>query len=192
MAELTMAIDDPLVSAPPEEPVAGAWSIASAASVACGIFLIVPFFAGLAAIALGIVGIRQINQSNPKMRGRRLAMAGMGLGLLNIAGWSGYFTLISVISAPGRIAAHHFMDDLNSANIESAKHQCLGEVREDRLSAASDQVKSWGGVKSVAVLAITNDTLNGVTMGFVRGIVRTPTGDHAFQLKTVSDDHSNW
>ncbi len=115
MAELTSEILDPTLPAEAKSP-SGRWDVASAASLACGIFLIVPFFAGLAAVALAIIGIRQINESNQNMRGRRLAIAGAILGMLNILGWSAYFKFVSEISGPGRTVAHRFIDDLNSAN----------------------------------------------------------------------------
>jgi len=189
MAELTPTAVESSSSAIPQNAARG-WSIASAASLACGIFVIVPYFAGLAAVGLGIVGIRQANEFD--MRGRRLAIAGVILGLLNIFGWTAYFKLISEISGPGRAVAHHFIDDLNSADPAKAKSECLGNIQIDRLAEAANRVKSWGGVKSVAVLYITSETVNGITTGSVRGMLRTPGGEHGFQLQTVSDDESNW
>jgi hypothetical protein len=191
MAELTSEILDPTLPAEVEPPT-GRWDIASVASLACGIFLIVPFFAGLAAVALAIIGIRQINESKSSMRGRRLAIAGAILGTLNILGWSAYFKFISEISGPGRTVAHRFIDDLNSASPAGAQRECLANVRPDRLDAASGQIKNWGGVKSVAVLNITSETANGITTGSVRGTLRTPTGEHAFQLQTACEDGPDW
>lgn len=185
MAELTR-----IPAAPPPEPPPRHWSVASAASLACGAFFILPFLAGLTAILLGILGLRQINLSN--MRGRRLAVAGISLGLLNILGWTVYLRFISQISAPGRILAHQFIEEISADDPAPAQRECVANVRPDRLTAASNQLKQWGGVRSVAVLHIISDTSNGVTTGSVRGTVRTPTGDHAFQLQTVSDHTSNW
>jgi hypothetical protein len=198
MAELTPVVGETSSNAMPDGSTPGAggiastWNIASVASAACGIFLIVPFFAGLAAVALAVIGIRQINESNLKMRGRRLTIAGLILGLLNIFGWSAYFTFISEISGPGRTVAHRFIEDLNSANPSGAARDCLANVRPDRLNAASDQIRGWGGVKSVAVLYITSETANGITTGAVRGTLRTPTGQHAFQLQTACEDGPDW
>ena len=191
MAELTSEILNAPRAAEAESP-PGRWDIASVASLACGIFLIVPFFAGLAAVALAIIGIRQINESNQIMRGRRLAIAGAILGLLNILGWSAYFKFVSEISGPGRTVAHRFIEDLNSANPAGAERECLANIRPDRLGAASDQIKSWGGVKSVAVLYVTSENANGITIGSVRGTLRTTTGEHAFQLQTACEDGPDW
>ena len=188
MAELTPVAAETSASVIPDSSRPGEWSIASAASLACGIFLIVPIFAGIAAVVLGIIGIRQANEPNLRMRGRRLAIAGVILGLLNVLGWSAYFKFISQISGPGRVVAHRFINDLNSENPASAAHECLANVRSDRLDTASNEIKNWGGAKSVAVLYITSETANGITTGSVRGTLRTPTGDHAFQLQTACED----
>ena len=47
-------------------------------------------------------------------------------------------------------------------------------------------------MKSVVVLYVTSDTANGITTGSVRGTLRTPTGEHAFQLQTASEDGPDW
>jgi hypothetical protein len=176
---------------------ADAWSIASAASLACGIFLIVPFLAGAAALALGLIGIRaegfasaQANQSN--LRGRRLAIAGVFLGLLNLVGWTAYFQMIAQLSGPGRSVARLFFDDLTSANAPDAHRQCLASVRSDRLTAATNQLKKWGGVRSVAVLYVTRQTTDGIATGSAGGTLGTPSGQHAFQLQIVCLDNGIW
>src|SRR5271170_1557077 len=125
-----------------------AWSIAAIASLACGIFLIVPYLSGLAAIALAILGLRQT--AHGEMRGRRLAWAGMIFGLLNFVGWTAYFCIIADLSAGGRAAAHQFFADLNSPIPRQARRDCLG-VSPERLDAASNDLKNWGGLKSVTV-----------------------------------------
>jgi hypothetical protein len=190
MAELTAEIFD--AAQPLATRSTRPWDVASMAALACGVFLIVPFLAGVAAIALALLGIRQINESNQMLRGKRLAAAGAILGILNIAGWSIFFIFISTISGPGRRVAHHFIDDLGSSNPGQASRECFANVHADRLQAASDQLKTWGGVKSVAVLHITSDSENGVTTGRVTGTLRTPTGDHAFRLETACEDTPDW
>ncbi|MGD0140815.1 MAG: DUF4190 domain-containing protein [Tepidisphaeraceae bacterium] len=191
MAELNAEISTAAPTATGNPP-ANAWSIASVASLVCGILIIVPYISGLAAMALGVIGIRQVNESEPTMLGRRLAIAGVILGLLNVVGWTAYFTMIGEISGPGRSVARLFINDLNSANAADARRQCLDNVHSDRLKAASNQLKDWGGVKSIAVLYVASDTADGVTTGSVRGTLRTPAGEHAFQLQTVCRDSSNW
>jgi len=183
MGELTANPLDVSPSSPRGNSPPAGWSIPAVASLACGVFVIVPFFAGIAAVALGIFGIRQTNLFN--IRGRKMAIAGTVLGLLNLIGWTGYFCFVSDISAPGRTVAHHFIDDLNSANTAAAGQECLASIGADRLNAACDQIKNWGGAKNVAVLYINSDAANGVNNGSIRGTLNTPTGEHQFQLQTV-------
>ena len=160
------------------------WDIAAIASFACGLLLVVPYLAGVAAIALAILGLRQISQTFD--RGRRLALAGAGLGLLNIVGWTVYFCFVAALSAPGRSLAKNFMADLTAARPELAKNLCVANISSDRLEAASKQVMSWGGAKHVSVLYITTQTANGATTGTVRGEIATPfAGRHWFQLQTL-------
>ena len=162
-------------------PSSDAWSIAAIASAACGIFLIVPYLSALAAIALGILGLRQT--AGRLMRGRRLAWAGLALGAVNIVGWSLYFSIVADLSAGGRSAANRFFGDLNSGSPQSANRDCIA-VAPGRLEDAANDVKNWGGVKSVTVLFITSDSANGATAGSVRGELQTPSGKHLFQLRT--------
>jgi hypothetical protein len=162
------------------------WSVASLSGFACGILLIVPFIAGIAAIVLGVMGLRETR--DPALRGRRLAIAAIVLGVVNILGWSGYAEFISTISAPGRSIAHRFVTDLNTGNMSAAARDCTDNISETRLQAAADQLKEWGGARSVAVLNIDSNTLNGATTGSVRGSIHTPAGDHSFQLQTVGQD----
>jgi Domain of unknown function (DUF4190) len=167
-----------------------AWDIPSAVSFVCGLILIVPFLAGAAAIAMGIIGLRRIKLLNT--RGRRMAIAGLILGVLNIAGWSVFLKFISTISRPGREAAHHFFADLASANPTLAQRDCVGSVSPDSLLAASNQIKSWGGLKSVSVLNVTSDNDNGITTGAVGGVIYSPTGEHNFELHTVQQEEAGW
>jgi Domain of unknown function (DUF4190) len=185
MAELTaepVAILAAPVPAPAAAELAEPWSIPAIAGAACGIFLIVPYLSGAAAIGLGIAGLRQT--ADRAMRGRRLAWGGIILGLLNVVGWTVYFWLIAELSAGGRTTAHQFFADLNSPNPQEARRDCLG-VPPQRLDAAANELQNWGGLKSVTVLYITSDSSNGTVAGVVRGDLETPGGKHLFQLQTT-------
>ena len=184
MAELTaepvaiLAAPVPPATVDAPEP----WSIPAIAAAACGIFLIVPYLSGAAAIGLGIAGLRQT--ADRAMRGRRLAWGGVILGLLNVIGWTVYFSLIANLSAGGRAAAHQFFADLNSPTPQDARRDCLG-VSPQRLDSAANKLQNWGGLKSVTVLYITSDSSNGSVAGVVRGDLETPSGKHLFQLQTT-------
>jgi hypothetical protein len=164
----------------------GSWSIASLAGLACGVLLIIPFLAGIAAIVLGVMGLRETRE--PIVRGRRLAIAAIVLGLVNVVGWTGYAEFIGHISGPGRGVAHRFVTDLNTGDMADAARECTENISAEKLQVAADQLKRWGGAKSVAVLNVESDTVNGATTGAVRGSIHTPLGEHSFQLKTMGQD----
>lgn len=54
-------------------------------SLVLGLFLCIPFLTGILAVIFGLFGISATR--NPNYAGRGLAIAGLILGLLNIAGW---------------------------------------------------------------------------------------------------------
>jgi hypothetical protein len=172
-------------------PASAEWSIPAAASLVCGVFLIVPYLAGVAAIALGIVGIRQVNLWG--MRGRAMARGGLLLGFLNLLGWTGYFWLIGHLSGPGRSVAREFIFDLNNSSTAAARQICLPGVQDEKIAAAEGQIKSWGGVSSVAVLSIaTGNDAEGTNTASVRGALWTPSGQHLFQLDTINQKVSGF
>ncbi|MGD0464480.1 MAG: DUF4190 domain-containing protein [Tepidisphaeraceae bacterium] len=182
-------MSEPPVAAPEFSPAISErapWSIVALAGFACGVFLIVPFVAGIAAVVLGILGLRDTRE--PSARGRRLAVAAIVLGLVNIVAWGGYAQFISRISAPGRSVAHRFVTELNAGKTTDAERDCAPSISAARLQAAADQLSQWGGAKSIAVLHINSDTANGATTGSVRGSIHTPRGEHLFQLQTFEQD----
>jgi hypothetical protein len=163
------------------------WSLVAIASFACGLLLFVPFLAGIAALTLGILGLRQT--ATTSMRGRKLAIAGAVLGLVNLVGWFATCEFVAAISAPGRAVAHRFVSDLNSGDLADAQTQCTESIGGDQLSNAADEIRNWGGAKHVVILYVTADTTNGLTAGSIRGTLHTPTGAHRFQFHTIGSDN---
>ena len=68
------------------------------ASLVCGCLLCIPLLPGLAAVILGIFGIRQSRGGHST--GKGLSIAGLILGCLNIVGWLAYFGLIAAVMFP--------------------------------------------------------------------------------------------
>lgn len=168
------------------------WSVWCIASVLCGLLLVLPFISAIAAICFAILGFRELNRCG-NVRGRRFALAGFSLGLLNIVGWTIYFAIVARISAPGRVIAAKFFRDLTSQNSSQvAAKDCLAGVDEKRIAAAASQISRWGGITGVTVLSVDNWTLNGVTVGQVVGTLQTPGAAHPFQLRTMSAPAGNW
>src|SRR5688572_29756328 len=86
---------------------------AAVASLVCGLVACVPFLTGLAAIVLGILGIKKAK--DPQVGGKGLAIAGLILGILSLGGWTlfggGIWALIKGTEAQ-REVARQFITDL--------------------------------------------------------------------------------
>jgi hypothetical protein len=187
---MTTAVSETTPVLQPEPAAKRPWDIAAIASLACGVMLIVPYLAGVGAVALGVVGLRQTAEG--MARGRKLAWAGVVLGLLNIFGWTIYFYLVAHLSASGRSIATHFISDLSAARTDDAQRWCQPAIQHDRLEAASQQVMSWGGAKRISVLYIKEESASENTNGSIRGDIQTPSGVHGFEIETVNEQISNF
>jgi hypothetical protein len=73
-------------------------------SLIAGLFLCMPL-AGLAAIICGFIGRSQIAQNPARYTGAGMALAGIILGFVQIAGWVLYILLVVVLGVIG--AATH-------------------------------------------------------------------------------------
>ena len=155
-------------------PPSGPWSAAAPrrgngpaiASLVCGLLGCVPFLTGLAAVILGIIGLRKTR--DPRVSGRGMAIAGLVLGALSFGGWAvmglsvGLGLSAAFTSAePVRKVAEQFTKDLSAGAIDAAL--ALSEPGTERatLAAAAEEMKPWGtllnlGLNSVS-LKIKND-----------------------------------
>ena len=70
-------------------------------SLVCAVasFVIFPFFPAVAAIALGYVSRQRIREAHGSLEGNGLALAGILVGILNVALCLGFLVLILVIAA---------------------------------------------------------------------------------------------
>jgi hypothetical protein len=189
MAELTAPLpaEASVAVAPPSRRT---WDLFSILSVVCGAILIVPFLTGIAAIVLGVMGLR--NTGIHHTRGKRLAKVGIILGVVNLVGWWGYFAFVSAMSQPGREAAHRFITDLTSNDPTAAKRDCTGSVSTESLQTAASQIKSWGNIQRVSVLSVGTDNDNGILSGNVDGAITTASSEHSFHLHAVEIGASGW
>jgi hypothetical protein len=138
---------------------------AAIASLVCGIVGCVPFITSLLAVVLGIVGLRKAR--DPNVGGKTLAIVGVVLGLIGIAGW-GLFggTLYTgyVLSKPARTLAHQFAADLAAGNVDTAAAATAGMSR-DELAGVSQQMQPWGALTDVTLPGFNYQAnLNGATV----------------------------
>src|ERR1700733_11853695 len=97
------------------------------ASLVLGILGCVPLLTGIAAIFLGIIGIRKTR--DPSVGGKTLAIAGLVLGIVSIVGWAGFGGILGggyVESTPARAVARQFLQDVSAGNITAAQANSTG------------------------------------------------------------------
>lgn len=147
------------------------------ASLVCGIVGCIPFLTSLAAIILGMIGLRKAR--NPQVGGKSLAIVGLVLGIVGMAGWSlfgGLMISSYVASKPARAVANQFALDLSNGNINAAVAASTGMTPE-QLSVVAQQIQPWGAVTDTTFLGFrTHFNLNGSTVCNLDGTATFATG----------------
>jgi hypothetical protein len=139
-------------------------SVAAIISLICGLLGCIPFVTGLAAVILGIVGIKKTK--DPMVKGKGMAIAGLVLGCLSIAGWAigaasiGGFVALVKMGEPARAAAEQFTRDVSEGKIDAAVAKSVEGMDRASIEALSEKMKPWGPFKSLTLLStnIQNDT----------------------------------
>ena len=152
------------------------------ASLVCGILGCVPFITSLAAVVLGIVGIKKTK--DPRVGGKGLAIAGLILGVLGLGMWGlfggGIFALIKGTETQ-REVARQFLKDLSAGNIEAAMAQTNGGIPREDVEKLAEQMKAWGPMSDATILGVSAEP--GKTQ--VGGAVTFGTQAKAFEAVVV-------
>src|SRR5687767_4979964 len=126
------------------------------ASLVCGILGCVPFITSLAAVVLGIVGIRKAR--DPNVGGKGLAIAGLILGILGLGTWGlfggGIFALVKGTEAQ-REVARQFIKDVSAGNIDAALAQTNGNIPREGIEELSAQMKAWGPLNDTTIVGVS-------------------------------------
>jgi hypothetical protein len=124
---------------------------AAVASIILGFIGCIPFIAGLAAIALGIFGVRKSRDRS--VGGKGLAIVGLVLGAISVVGWTSATAILSysyLESKPAAKTARQFLQDVSTGDIASAmSNSLLGQAQ---IQAQHDQMNPFGALQSVKIL----------------------------------------
>ena len=163
---------------------------AAIGSLVCGILGCVPWLTGVAAVILGIVGIRKTR--DPRVGGKGMAIAGLILGGISIVAWTLYFAgvgvaVVSVVKATGpqRALAKQFMADLSKQDVAAASEKTTSDVSKEDLQALAEKVKPWGSIKDSTVFSAGVERASGRSKSNVGGSVEFTGGTHAFTMEMV-------
>jgi hypothetical protein len=170
-------------------PPATRTSAAAIVSLVCGLILCVPFVTGLVALITGIVGISAT--SNPAVKGRGMAIAGIILGLISVglwglAGYGGY--AIFQKSAPDRMLAQSYMTDLAAGRLDQCEQSSTSKLTHQALQNDYAQLKTWGTFQvATAFPTAWNFANNGKSAVSLTGVCRFSGGQHRFMITVVDD-----
>jgi hypothetical protein len=141
-------------------------SKAALAAFICGLVFI-PIITGIAALVAGFVGIRATR--DPLIAGRRFAVAGIILGVLNLVIWAclaaSYVPTFSI-----RRAALKYIDDLNENRADVAASESTLDHQPD-IPDNLHMVHRVGTVDDIEIVSITPQTMNGVPAATVSGFI---------------------
>jgi hypothetical protein len=132
-------------------------------SLVLGILGCVPLVTGLGAVIFGAVGIRRTR--DPHFAGRGLAIAGLVLGLVSLAGWGIFGGALGVgyaRSRPARAVAERFTKDLGGGNVASAHALCTGNIARPALDDVAARMKPWGPLQDMTVSRFNYGIFGGV------------------------------
>jgi hypothetical protein len=150
---------------------------AAIASLVLGILGCVPLLTGVAAILLGIIGLRKTR--DPAVGGQGLAVAGLILGMVSLLGWGifgGFLGYGYVESKPAGAVAQQFLQDVSAGNVNAAAANSAG-FSPAQLQANSQQMKQFGSLQGVNLnsFSIFRGT-NGQTMMHLGGTATYVSG----------------
>jgi Domain of unknown function (DUF4190) len=152
-------------------------SAAAIASLVCGLLGCVPFVTGLAALILGIVGIKKTKDK--MVTGRGMAITGLVLGGLSIAGWTIFMVSLPIAlvvltktAEPARLTAEQFTRDLSAGKIDAAIASSAEGMDRAKLETLAERMKPWGTFRSLGLTSYNIKEVNG-TVEFTFGGVAT-------------------
>lgn len=165
---------------------------AAVASLICGILGCVPVITSLAAVILGVVGIKQSNKMQGS--GKGLAIGGLILGIIGILGWIsfggisyyGYQYAKKVVLTPAQQTGAAFVSSLASGDIATAKTYTTDSFTDEQLSALSAKLRSAGAFKDFNLNKLDVQSTGGnsmrVTLG---GTANFESGPRVFRAQLI-------
>jgi len=165
---------------------------AAIASLVCGILGCIPWLTGLAAVILGIVGLRKTK--DPQVGGKGMAIAGLILGGISIVAWTLYFAVVGVAifgvmkgTAVQRELAKQFLRDLSKQDVAAASEKTTSDVSKEEIQSLADKVKPWGSIKDSTVFAARIEDTPGRSKSSVGGSVEFTGGTHGFTMEMIKE-----
>ena len=166
---------------------------AAVCSLVCGLVICVPGLTGLVAVITGIIGIAETGK--PAVKGRGMAIAGLVLGILSLAGWgaigAGGYAMYRA-AGPQRTFARTFVTDLSANRIDQCVQNSSANLNKDTLATAYQKMQGWGTLQDTTIVAFNLNNTNGNIAGSVTGICKFSAGQHSFLMTLVKDSSGQY
>ena len=144
----------------------------------------IPFLGGLVAVVLGIVGLSAAKKNRS---GKGLAIAGLILGLLSIAAYALFGSVIWGLvqgTKVNRDIAKQFLTDLNAGNVAAAAAATDGSIPDAEIQSGSDALKAGGAISDITTISVKDpNAAPGQTSVTTAGAVTFSNGTNkAFEM----------
>lgn len=173
------------------QPMPGVRTTSGAAitSLVCGLLFCIPGVTGLVAVITGIVGIK--STSKPNVGGRGMAIAGLLLGLLSIAGWIGVGGVMwygwSVVKEQMK-SAEYFTAAVTAGDYEKAAQYTTSNFSADEIKSLGEDMKDWGSLTNMQLSGTKGSkTLGGASVTITGTATFSKAGQKNFEVTLVQE-----
>ncbi len=174
---------------------------AALTSIICGALLCIPLITSIPAVIFGIVGLNKARRE-PQAGGRGLAIAGLILGVIGIAGWvtvgiGAYLAygvakqVVTDVQAeagqPGRMLARNFVQKISSGDVQGARDVAAPELSKSGIESISQQIQQLGAFQDLKIDNVVPTTVNGNLQVQLSGTARFAKGAKHFSITVAKD-----
>lgn len=178
----------------PPQPMAGGYAapppkqtnVMAIVSLVAGALFCIPGITGLVAVITGLIGFSR--GRDPRMGGRGLAIAGIILGVLSLAGWGvvgygAYWTYQQVAGAMNTVELT--LRDVSEGRIEQAEQRTGGALSRARLTALQAELRGLGQLRSIALEEGNLDPASDPNAWQIRGTATFEQGTVRYSARVV-------
>jgi hypothetical protein len=148
---------------------------------------------GVAAIILGIIGLRKARQ--PGVGGRGMAGAGIVIGILSIltsatAVTAIFYAFMSATQQP-RAVARQFVQDVSAGNTTAAAAEVTNDISPQDLTVLDVKLRPLGTFKDMRSSQVNISTFNGNSTCTLKGTAHFAAGDQTYEID-LTRTGGNW
>jgi hypothetical protein len=182
-----IGIPHPHQQAYPQPPArTNGWAIASLIS---GLLGCVPYVAGIAAVIMGIVGLKR--SRDPRYAsGRGMAIGGLVLGGLSVVFWLFFSSVfIGMFTATGqpRQLAQDFVKLTSDGAVDAAMAHAAPMLTRGQVEQLATGMQEWGAYQDVTSYSSSIQVAGGITTCELSGTATFANGEHPFRMTLVKE-----